>query len=78
MHMADIIVGITGNYVPFSIIKGIDNIHLDIMFIDTLEIAYQHSKNPKICKIAVKVNDNQYYKAFTLKYTKRQENCSRV
>lgn len=64
---ADIIVGITGNYAPFSIIKGIDNIHPDIMFTDTLEIAYQHSKNHKICKIAVKVDHNQYYKTFTLK-----------
>lgn len=52
-----------------SIIKGIDNIHPDIMFTDTLEIAYQHSKNHKICQIPVKVDDNQYYKAFMFNNT---------
>ncbi|APC90904.1 MULTISPECIES: transporter substrate-binding domain-containing protein [Francisella] len=52
-----------------SIINGIDNIHPDIMFTDTLEIAYQHSKNHKICQIPVKVDDNQYYKAFMFNNT---------
>ncbi|MBK2232886.1 transporter substrate-binding domain-containing protein [Francisella tularensis] len=52
-----------------SIIKGIDNIHPDIMFTDTLEIAYQHSKNHKICQVPVKVDDNQYYKAFMFNNT---------
>ncbi|MDE5030074.1 cyclohexadienyl dehydratase, partial [Francisella tularensis subsp. holarctica] len=51
------------------IIKGIDNINPDIMFTDTLEIAYQHSKNHKICQVPVKVDDNQYYKAFMFNNT---------
>ncbi|MDE4942806.1 cyclohexadienyl dehydratase, partial [Francisella tularensis subsp. holarctica] len=36
------------NQAKNSIIKGIDNIHPEIMFTETLEIAYQHSNNQNI------------------------------
>jgi len=47
-----------------SLTNGIDNIHPDIMFTDTAEIAYQHSINPKLCEIPVNFDKNISYKAF--------------
>lgn len=48
-----------------SLTEGIDdNIYPDIMFTDTLEIHYQHSINPKLCKILVNFDKKISYKAF--------------
>ncbi|AJC48661.1 transporter substrate-binding domain-containing protein [Allofrancisella guangzhouensis] len=52
-----------------SITEGIDGIRPDIMFTDTVEIAYQHSINSKLCQIPVKVDNNISYKAFMFNKT---------
>lgn len=47
-----------------SLTEGIDGIYPNIMFTDTLEIHYQHSINPKLCKILVDFDKKISYKAF--------------
>ncbi|AJI56749.1 transporter substrate-binding domain-containing protein [Francisella philomiragia] len=52
-----------------SITDGIDGIYPDIMFTDSPEIAYQHSINPNICQVPIKVDDSISYKAFMFNNT---------
>lgn len=47
-----------------SLIEGVDGIHPDIMFTDSVEIDYQHSINPKLCQIPIDFDNNISYKAF--------------
>ena len=49
-----------------SLTSDIDGIHPDIMFTDTIEIAYQHSINPKLCQIPVDFDKKISYMGFML------------
>ncbi|MFT5950279.1 MAG: cyclohexadienyl dehydratase [Francisella sp.] len=43
---------------------GFDGIQPNIMFTDTVEIAYQHSINSNLCQIPIQVDNTKSYKTF--------------